>query len=177
MTHLYSSAGSNDDGASDAGPGPASTPGASLTRPRSSSADTDADTWLLCAAHFGTCVSWFLAPLVVWLWARASAPHVAARALAVLLWSALGTACAVATCGLAIPVFLVVVGTCARVQVGHGTALLACVCVCVCVCACARLSVLRRALLIRRRTPGRNFARSSRRGRFLEVELGGGAPW
>ena len=32
----------------------------------------------------------------------------ATRALAVLLWSLLGTACAVATCGLAVPLFLVI---------------------------------------------------------------------
>lgn len=66
------------------------------------------DAWLLALAHFGVCVSWFVAPLVVWLWARASAPQTAPRALAVLLWSGLGTLCAMATCGLAIPVFLLV---------------------------------------------------------------------
>ena len=64
--------------------------------------------WLLCVAHFGTCFSWFIAPLVVWLYTRKAAPAVAPRALAVLLWSLLGTVCAAATCGLAVPVFLVI---------------------------------------------------------------------
>lgn len=63
---------------------------------------------LLCVAHFGSCFAWFLAPLVVWLYVRASAPHLAPRALAILLWSLLGTAVAALTCGLAIPVFLVI---------------------------------------------------------------------
>jgi hypothetical protein len=74
--------------------------------PRASGPASDA--WLLAVAHFGVCFAWFLAPLVVWLWARASAPRAAPRALAVLLWSGLGTLCAMATCGLAIPLFLLV---------------------------------------------------------------------
>ena len=64
--------------------------------------------YLLCLAHFGTCFSWFLAPLVVWLYVRKAQPELASRALAVLLWSLLGTGAAAVTCGLAIPVFLVV---------------------------------------------------------------------
>jgi len=63
---------------------------------------------LMCVAHFGTCFSWFLAPLIVWLYVRSEAPALAPRALAVLLWSLLGTALAALTCGLAIPVFLVI---------------------------------------------------------------------
>ncbi|HRG95830.1 MAG TPA: hypothetical protein PLR99_06270 [Polyangiaceae bacterium] len=74
--------------------------------PRVSGPSSDA--WLVALAHFGACFAWFLAPLVVWLWARASAPRAAPRALAVLLWSGLGTLCAMATCGLAIPLFLLV---------------------------------------------------------------------
>lgn len=68
----------------------------------------DETRWLLCLAHFGTCFSWFLAPLVVWLYARKASPEIAGRALAVLLWSLLGTVCAALTCGLAVPVFLVI---------------------------------------------------------------------
>ena len=71
-------------------------------------AEPSSDAWLVALAHFGACFAWFLAPLVVWLWARASAPRAAPRALAVLLWSGLGTLCAMATCGLAIPLFLLV---------------------------------------------------------------------
>ena len=52
--------------------------------------------WLMCLAHFGTCFSWFLAPLVVWLFVR-NDRALAPRALAVLLWSLLGTAAAAAT--------------------------------------------------------------------------------
>jgi uncharacterized Tic20 family protein len=73
--------------------------------PSSPKSDTG---WLLAIAHFGTCFSWFLAPLVVWLYVRSAAPELRTRALAVLLWSLLGTALAAVTCGLAVPVFLVV---------------------------------------------------------------------
>ncbi len=62
--------------------------------------------WLMCFAHFGTCFAWFLAPLAAWLYARYA--ELASRALAALLWSLLGTAVAAATCGLAVPVFLLV---------------------------------------------------------------------
>lgn len=71
-------------------------------------AEKNETSWLLCLAHFGTCFSWFLAPLVVWLYVRKATPALATRALAILLWSLLGTGCAAVTCGLAIPVFLVI---------------------------------------------------------------------
>jgi uncharacterized Tic20 family protein len=58
-------------------------------------------------AHGGTVVAWFLAPLVVYLVKRDSSRAVAYEALQALLWSILGTLVSLATCGLAIPVFLV----------------------------------------------------------------------
>ena len=61
----------------------------------------------LVIAHGGTCFAWFLAPLVVYLLKRNSSPRVAYEAFQALLWSALGSVAALATCGLAIPVFLV----------------------------------------------------------------------
>lgn len=58
-------------------------------------------------AHAGTVLAWFLAPLLVYLvlprtnrWARF-------QALQSLLWSLFGTLVSLATCGAAIPVFLV----------------------------------------------------------------------
>jgi uncharacterized Tic20 family protein len=65
------------------------------------------DRLALVLAHGGTCFAWFLAPLVVYLLKRESSPRVAYEALQALLWSALGSIVAIATCGLAIPVFLV----------------------------------------------------------------------
>jgi uncharacterized Tic20 family protein len=59
-------------------------------------------------AHAGTCVAWFLAPLLVYLLERERSRYAANQALQALLWSALGTITSFATCGLAIPVFLVV---------------------------------------------------------------------
>ncbi len=67
----------------------------------------DEDRIALLIAHGGTCFAWFLAPLVVYLLKRDSSRRVAYEAFQALLWSALGTVAAVATCGLAIPVFLV----------------------------------------------------------------------
>jgi uncharacterized membrane protein len=68
---------------------------------------TSHDRLAACIAHAGTVAAWFLAPLVVFLvlgrenrWARY-------QALQSLLWSLLGTVVSLATCGLAIPVFLV----------------------------------------------------------------------
>ncbi|NUP06413.1 MAG: DUF4870 domain-containing protein [Polyangiaceae bacterium] len=58
-------------------------------------------------AHAGTCFFWFVAPLVVYLLARRKSPAVRAHAFEALLWSGIGTLVALATCGLAIPVFLV----------------------------------------------------------------------
>src|SRR5277367_1325416 len=65
------------------------------------------DRLALVLAHGGTCFAWFLAPLVVYLLKRESSPRVAYESLQALLWSALGTIVSLATCGLAIPVFLV----------------------------------------------------------------------
>lgn len=59
-------------------------------------------------AHAGTCVAWFLAPLLVYLIERDRSPFVARHALQALLWSAIGSVVAFATCGVAIPLFLVV---------------------------------------------------------------------
>ena len=58
-------------------------------------------------AHAGTCVAWFLAPLGVWLIERGRSPWAARQALQALLWSGFGTIVSLATCGLAIPVFMV----------------------------------------------------------------------
>jgi uncharacterized protein len=65
------------------------------------------DRLALALAHGGTCFAWFFAPLVVYLLKRNSSRHVAFEALQALLWSGLGSIAAFATCGLAIPVFLV----------------------------------------------------------------------
>jgi uncharacterized Tic20 family protein len=68
---------------------------------------TPEDRFALVLAHGGTCFAWFLAPMIVYLLKRDSSRRVAYEALQALLWSALGTLVAIATCGLAIPVFLV----------------------------------------------------------------------
>jgi uncharacterized Tic20 family protein len=67
---------------------------------------TNEDRFALVLAHGGTCFAWFLAPMVVYLLKRDSSRRVAYEALQALLWSALGSIVAIATCGLAIPVFL-----------------------------------------------------------------------
>ena len=58
-------------------------------------------------AHGGTLFAWFLAPLAVFLLKRGESRYVEHQALQALLWSAVGTIVSIATCGLAIPVFLV----------------------------------------------------------------------
>ncbi|MBX3187029.1 MAG: DUF4870 domain-containing protein [Labilithrix sp.] len=58
-------------------------------------------------AHGGTWVAWFLAPLIVYAVERDRSSYVARQALQALLWSAFGTLVSVATCGLAIPIFMV----------------------------------------------------------------------
>src|SRR5580658_8024265 len=68
---------------------------------------TSEDRLALLIAHGGTCFAWFLAPLIVYLLKRESSRRVAYESLQALLWSALGTIASLATCGLAIPVFLV----------------------------------------------------------------------
>ena len=57
-------------------------------------------------AHGGTCVAWFFAPLVVYLIERDRSSFAARQALQALLWSIFGTLVSLATCGLAIPVFM-----------------------------------------------------------------------
>ena len=57
-------------------------------------------------AHAGTLVGWFLAPLLVYLVLPRSARWARYHALQSLLWSLLCTLVSLATCGLAIPVFL-----------------------------------------------------------------------
>ncbi len=58
-------------------------------------------------AHGGTLFAWFLAPLLVYLVKRGDSRYVEFQALQSLLWSLAGTLVALATCGVAIPVFLV----------------------------------------------------------------------
>src|SRR3954447_20069393 len=57
-------------------------------------------------AHGGTCVAWFFAPLVVYLIERDRSSFASKQALQALLWSGFGTLVSLATCGLAIPVFM-----------------------------------------------------------------------
>jgi len=57
-------------------------------------------------AHAGTWVSWFLAPLLVWILKRGESRYAEYHALQALLWSVAGTVVSAATCGFAIPVFL-----------------------------------------------------------------------
>jgi uncharacterized Tic20 family protein len=73
----------------------------------SSPTDSKRDRLALVIAHGGTFFAWFLAPLIMYLAKRDSSRRVACEALQALLWSALGSVVALATCGLAIPVFLV----------------------------------------------------------------------
>jgi uncharacterized Tic20 family protein len=58
-------------------------------------------------AHAGTLVAWFLAPLLVYLVKRGESKYVEHQALASLLWSIAGTVVSLATCGIAIPVFMI----------------------------------------------------------------------
>jgi uncharacterized protein len=58
-------------------------------------------------AHGGTAFAWLLAPLLVFLVKRGDSKYVEFHALQSLLWSLTGTLVSLATCGLAIPVFLV----------------------------------------------------------------------
>lgn len=57
-------------------------------------------------AHGGTCVAWFLAPLLIWLLEKDRSKFVERQALQALLWSVFGTVVSLATCGVAIPIFL-----------------------------------------------------------------------
>lgn len=58
-------------------------------------------------AHGGAFFGWFIVPLVVYLVQRKRNSYAEFHALQAMLWSLLGTAVAAATCGLAVPVFLV----------------------------------------------------------------------
>jgi uncharacterized Tic20 family protein len=58
-------------------------------------------------AHAGTVVAWFLAPLIVYLVLPRDSQWARFQALQSLLWSLFGTVVSIATCGAAIPVFLV----------------------------------------------------------------------
>ena len=58
-------------------------------------------------AHAGTVVAWFLAPLLVFLVLPRDSRWARFQALQALLWSLVGTLVSLATCGFAIPVFLV----------------------------------------------------------------------
>lgn len=71
-----------------------------------SSAPTSNERLSAAIAHGGTCVAWFLAPLIVYLLERDRASFAAKQALRALLWSGLGTLVSLATCGLAIPIFM-----------------------------------------------------------------------
>lgn len=68
---------------------------------------TSSERLVAALAHGGTCVAWFFAPLAVYLIERDRSSFAARHALQALLWSALGTIVSAATCGLAIPVFMV----------------------------------------------------------------------
>ncbi len=57
-------------------------------------------------AHAGTWVSWFLAPLCVYVLKRGESRYVEFHALQALIWSIIGTIASALTCGLALPVFL-----------------------------------------------------------------------
>ncbi len=84
------------------------------------SAPTSNERLSAAIAHGGTCVAWFFAPLVVYLLERDRSSFAARQALQALLWSAFGTLVSLATCGLAIPVFLVFhIIAAVRVLEGH----------------------------------------------------------
>jgi uncharacterized Tic20 family protein len=58
-------------------------------------------------AHAGTFVAWTFAPLAVYLIKRGESRYVEFQSLQALLWSLFGTVVSLATCGLAIPVFMI----------------------------------------------------------------------
>jgi uncharacterized membrane protein len=73
--------------------------------PSSPPATSFDDRVALVIAHGGTLFAWFLAPLLVYLLKRDDR-RVACEAMQSLLWSILGTCVSIATCGFAIPIFL-----------------------------------------------------------------------
>jgi len=70
------------------------------------SSPTQSERTTAAIAHAGTCVAWFLAPLVVYLLERDRSAFVARQAMQALLWSVFGTLVTLATCGLAMPIFM-----------------------------------------------------------------------
>jgi uncharacterized protein len=70
-------------------------------------APNESERLAVLVAHGGTLFAWFLAPLLVYLIKRHDSRYVEFQALQSLLWSLGGTLTAIATCGAAIPVFLV----------------------------------------------------------------------
>lgn len=77
------------------------------TTSRSTASPTSNERIAAAVAHGGTCVAWFFAPLIVYLVERDRSSYVSRQALQALLWSGFGTLVSAATCGLAIPVFMV----------------------------------------------------------------------
>lgn len=71
------------------------------------SSPTSSERMAAVVAHGGTLFAWFLAPLIVYVVARGDSRYVERQALSALAWSAFGTLVSLATCGLAIPVFMV----------------------------------------------------------------------
>ena len=71
-----------------------------------SSAPTSNERLAAAIAHGGTCVAWFIAPLVVYVLERDRSSFASKQALQALLWSGLGTLVSIGTCGLAIPIFM-----------------------------------------------------------------------
>lgn len=65
------------------------------------------DRALAALAHGGTLLAWFLAPLIVYVHARGTSEWLERQARDALIWSAIGTAVSMATCGLALPFFAV----------------------------------------------------------------------
>lgn len=70
------------------------------------SSPTSNERFAAAIAHGGTCVAWFLAPLLVYLIEKDRSSYVARQALQALLWSGFGTLVTLATCGLAMPIFM-----------------------------------------------------------------------
>ena len=70
------------------------------------SAPTSNERFAAAIAHGGTCFAWFLAPLVVYLLERDRSSFASRQALQALQWSGFGTIVSLATCGVAIPIFM-----------------------------------------------------------------------
>ncbi len=75
--------------------------------PSSPSAPTSDERIAALIAHGGTFFAWTLAPLLVFVLKRNDSKYVETQALQALLWSLAGTLLAAATCGLAIPFFMI----------------------------------------------------------------------